>query len=243
MRNLFCRVGNKTPIADHIIRLFPEHDLYVEPFVGSGAIYFHKEPSRKEVINDLDKELMTGYRLVKQVSSDPTKYEDLNTFEKIHKFYHSAPHTKEDKLTHLVLKTCNTFGGTGKGDVQESKPSNPYNKLKNIQEYKDRMKNTTILSQDYKTVIKHYDNAKTLFYLDPPYENSDQLYSNSEMDYNELSNILKRIRGKFILSLNDSSRIRQVFKGFKLKQIQVKTQGNKGIGNGNARKELIITNF
>ena len=46
MRNLFCRVGSKTPIADHIVKIFPEHDTYVEPFVGSGAIYFHKEPSQ-----------------------------------------------------------------------------------------------------------------------------------------------------------------------------------------------------
>ena len=44
MRSLFCRVGNKTSMAPHIINLFPEHETYVEPFVGSGAIYFHKEP-------------------------------------------------------------------------------------------------------------------------------------------------------------------------------------------------------
>ena len=77
MRILFGRVGNKTPIAEHIVKLLPDHKVYVEPFVGSGAVYFHKEPSSKEVINDLDKELISGYKLVKQVSSDVSKYNDL----------------------------------------------------------------------------------------------------------------------------------------------------------------------
>ena len=243
MRILFGRIGNKTAIADHIIKLFPEHKTHVELFVGSGAIYFHKDPSVIEVINDIDKELISGYRLVKQVSGDPTKFTDLDTFDKQHSFYHRTPKTKEDQLTHKILQACNTFGGTGKGDVREDKPSNPFNKMKNIQEYKDRMKNTTVLSQDYKTVIKQYDSKDTLFYLDPPYENSDKLYKNSDMNYEDLSKLLGSIKGKFVLSMNDSKHVRQTFNQFKMKQISVHTQGNKGIGSGGNRKELIIMNF
>ena len=130
MRILFGRIGNKTAIADHIIKSFPEHKTYVEAFVGSGAIHFHKDPSGIEVINDLDKELISGYRLVKQVSGNPNKFTDLGTFEKQHSFYHRTPKTKEEQLTHKILQACNTFGGTGKGDVREDKPSNPFNKMK-----------------------------------------------------------------------------------------------------------------
>ena len=243
MRILFGRVGNKTPIAEHIVKLLPDHKVYVEPFVGSGAVYFHKEPSSKEVINDLDKELISGYKLVKQVSSDVSKYHDLDTYEKQHAFYHRTPTSKEDKLTIRILQTCNTFGGTGKGDVREDKPSNPYNKLKNIQEYKDRMKNTTVLSQDYKAVVKKYDSSETVFYLDPPYENSDKLYKHDSMNYEQMADLLRSIKGKFILSINDSSNIKTIFKGFKMKKKTVTTQGNKGIGSGGNRSELLIMNF
>jgi len=69
------------------------------------------------------------------------------------------------------------------------KESDPMNKIKNITKYKERLKNTIIFSQDYKTIIKKYDSADTLFYLDPPYENSKDLYKNSEMDYNEMAKI------------------------------------------------------
>lgn len=42
MRNVFGRVGAKTTLVKYIIPLIPEHKIYVEPFVGGGAIYFHK---------------------------------------------------------------------------------------------------------------------------------------------------------------------------------------------------------
>ena len=184
---------------------------------------------------------MSGYRLIKQVSSDPSKFKSMDDVGELQRFYDRTPQTKEDKLTHLVIKTCNTFGSTGRGDIY--KPSNPYNKLKNIQEYKDRMKNTTILSQDYKAVLKTYDSSNTLFYLDPPYEKSDELYKNTGMDYEAMNSLLGSIKGKFILSINDSSNIRSIFKGFKMKRITVKTQGNKGIGTGADRTELLIMNY
>ena len=141
------------------------------------------------------------------------------------------------------MQTCNTFGGTGKGDVREDTPSNLYNKLKDIQEYKDRMKNTTILSQDYKAVVKKYDSSETVFYLDPPYENSDKLYKHDSMNYEQMANLLRSIKGKFILSINDSSNIRTIFKCFKMKTTTVITQGNKGIGSGGNRSELLIMNY
>ena len=87
MRTLFCRNGNKTPIADKIINLFPTHTTYVEPLVGSGAVYFHKEPSKVEVLNDIDKDLMKGYRLVKTVSSDPSRYKHMDDLKEIQAFY------------------------------------------------------------------------------------------------------------------------------------------------------------
>lgn len=241
MKSLFCRIGTKAPIANNIIKLFPEHDMYVEPFVGSGAIYFHKEPSNKEVINDIDKELISSYRLVKQVSSDLNKYQDLDTMNKITEFYNKTPKTKEDKLTHEILRTCNTFSSKGTGKLYND--SNPYGKTKNIQKYKDRMKNTTILSQDYKAVIKKYDGTNTLFYLDLPYEKSDKLYKHSEVNYAELNELLSGIKGKFILSINDSANVRQIFNKFKMKRIIVKTQGKIGIGATGTRRELIIQNF
>ena len=54
MKPFFCRIGSKKPVAEKLISLFPHHDTYVEPFIGGGSILFLKEPSKVEVINDLD---------------------------------------------------------------------------------------------------------------------------------------------------------------------------------------------
>ena len=67
MKPPFCRSGNKTPLLKQIDKLIPVHKIFVEPFVGSGAVYFNRPLiADKAVINDLDKELIAGYKLLKK---------------------------------------------------------------------------------------------------------------------------------------------------------------------------------
>ena len=46
--------GSKWGLAKEIIPYIPDHHSYLEPYFGSGAVFFKKEPSRIETINDLD---------------------------------------------------------------------------------------------------------------------------------------------------------------------------------------------
>lgn len=110
------------------------------------------------------------------------------------------------------------------------------------------MKNTTVLNQDYKTVIKKYDNANAFIYLDPPYENpNSKLYREEDMDYEEMARFLRNVKGKFLLSINDSPNIRNIFKEFNIKKITVDGAANKGsllktVGV-KQRAEVLITNY
>lgn len=45
--------GTKWSIANKIVELMPEHKIYLEPFFGSGAVFFTKTPCNTEVLNDL----------------------------------------------------------------------------------------------------------------------------------------------------------------------------------------------
>lgn len=58
-------IGGKRRLAKHILPMIPEHSCYIEPFCGAAALYFLKEPSPAEVINDINGELVCLYRVVR----------------------------------------------------------------------------------------------------------------------------------------------------------------------------------
>ncbi len=62
--------GSKWRIADWIIRHMPAHDTYLEPFFGSGAVFFRKEPSRLETINDISGDVVNLFRVVRDRPED-----------------------------------------------------------------------------------------------------------------------------------------------------------------------------
>lgn len=68
MRNVLKYPGSKWKIADKIISLIPEHHTYVEPFFGSGAVFFKKQPSDIETINDLDNDVVNLFRCIREDS-------------------------------------------------------------------------------------------------------------------------------------------------------------------------------
>lgn len=242
MKSFFCRVGSKKSLLNKITPLIPPHKVYVEPFVGSGAVFFRKEPIEKEVLNDLDSTLMYHYRILKKTKSRDFK-KDIDTIEENQAFFNKKATTEGEKLQKEIIKGCNTFGAKGTGKIFVD--SNSYSKLKNIDKYQERLKNTTLLSQDYKSVIRKYDSKETFFFLDPPYENSKNLYKKGSFDFVELASFLKGVKGKFLLTLNDSPNIRNLFGGFKIRPVIARAYGNvRGDGIGTKdRQELIITNY
>ena len=63
-------VGGKSRLRKHIIPLLPAHTCYVEPFAGAAWVLFGKPPSEVEVLNDIDQDLITFFRVVKEKPED-----------------------------------------------------------------------------------------------------------------------------------------------------------------------------
>jgi DNA adenine methylase len=238
LRPFFCRIGTKRLLANTINKYIPIHNTYVEPFVGGGAILWSKQPSKKEVINDKDKSLIDDYKLLKSIKERTLPSRDiLKSDESLNKFYNEASNTPMNKLTKAIVSRCNKFP---KG-MPLYLAGNPFNKLNKLDEYQERLKDVKIYNKSYEEIIKKYDSPTTFFYLDPPYEGSKGLYKDSIIDYYEMRKLLDNVKGKWLLSINDSSFIRKTFKGYYYKKIKAPSTGMLGILK--PRTELLIMNY
>ncbi len=261
IRPFLCRVGSKAKFAKLLDFIAPPHKIYVEPFVGSGAFYWHKQPVEKEVLNDLDKNVAKTLRLIKQAPTDISKYPTLSSKESAKRFYLAKPRGTANELVWQLVSHCGGWMGQpvnpNTGTIQrEGIGSAIASKLSHIAEYKERMKHTSVTSQDYAVLLRKYGGSKDSFiFMDPPYEDSDNLGYAEELgfDFDRFATEVKKLKANWLITINDSKRIRELFKSYHIQPVLIK--GHKGkfktekmgaiantIGSKD-RRELLISNF
>ncbi|MEY3371080.1 MAG: Geobacillus virus [Pseudomonadota bacterium] len=251
----FVRLGNKLKIVKTLEMYMPEDfTIFVEPFVGSGNVFLNISLEEKRVvINDLDKQLIDAYKYVKKVNKKNFLYMDKNLYKDVDEYLDVLNEINDSLLSKkLTLKesfikemlNALTFGGKGKGKLY-SKKINLMNRFdKRIPTLKGTLEDVIIENKDYIEIIKKYDSKKVFFFLDPPYQNSKLLYKHGEFDLVEFSKIVKQIKGKVMITLNDSMKVRELFKDYRIVKVKVQGQkgGDTGLGGG-YRDELIILNY
>jgi site-specific DNA-adenine methylase/predicted GTPase len=213
MRTPITYYGGKQRLVKELLALIPEHTLYVEAFVGGGALFFVKEPSEVETLNDLNGDV-TNFYCVAQSQFTKLKKLIAGTLHS-RATYEEAMQVLENPVQYDPVKRAWAFwvttndGFSGKiGSWAVEKKANKVGKtLANkregfTKEYAGRLKHVQIESKDAIEIIKQYDSPDTFFYLDPPYFNSDcghyKGYSQSE--FRKLLELLSTIKGKFLLS-------------------------------------------
>lgn len=238
------RIGSKVSLLRDIIPIIPPHKTYVEAFAGGGSIFWNKEPAEKSVLNDLDKDVVQSYKDIKKVPLNA----DLNMLDdkplaSVQAFIDkvNSKSSPRDRLIKLYKMSKGTFNAKGEGKLYKNVPMSIV--AKNLQKYKDLLKHTTITNKDYEKVVREYDSPDTFFLLDPPYEESEVLYKDGVIDYEKMRDLLKSIKGKFLLTINDSKYIRDVFKGFNQKKVSVTNVSNSPYLETKGRKELFISNY
>ena len=87
-----------------------------------------------------------------------------------------------------------------------------------IQQLESRMANVIVENQDFERLIRHYDREDALFYLDPPYFSTEDMYPGGfgMDDHKRLRDLLRNIKGRFLLSYNDCPEIRELYKDFEI---------------------------
>ena len=114
-----------------------------------------------------------------------------------------------------------------------------------ISQLQDRLANVVVEYQDFETLIKHYDRPDAFFYLDPPYFSTEDMYEVGFGwdDHVRLRDMLKNIKGKFLLSYNDCDEIRELYNGFSMFDFSRTHSMAQRYEAGKEFKELLIGNY
>jgi DNA adenine methylase len=257
MKSPLNYLGGKSKLAKKIVPMIPsDHVCYCEPFCGAAWILFSKEPSKDEVINDADNELICFWRVIqlhlqpfldyfKQalISRQFWEWENEKVPETLTDIQRAARYYYLQRLAFGGRTSRRTFGTTASG---------PWGlNLSTIEEtliaVHWRLKGVAIEHLDAITCITRYDRPSTFFYIDPPYFFNRHDYAVSFEKFDALSGILKGLKGRFILSLNDCKEVRELFSWATQKRVTLSysCQNTRAAAGSRSkpRSELLIHNI
>jgi DNA adenine methylase len=244
-------IGGKRNLAKQIIALFPEHTTYVEAFAGGAQVLFAKEPSKVEVLNDLDGEIVNFFRVVREHYEEMLRYFRFMLVGR--KWYELLRATDAQTLTdvqraarYLYLLKASFASRVAHPNYHWHVVQPPGLNLDRLPELIEnahkRLARVQIECLPYEKILAHFDREETLFFLDPPYWRKKLYrYNFSDEDFVTLEERLKAVRGKFVLSLNDVPEVRRLFRHYHAQSVQLHYTSQKAAGRRYG--ELLITNF
>lgn len=255
MGSLIPYFGGKTRLAKRIIeKIPPGHGCYVEVFAGSATVLFTKEPSRSEVLNDFDRELITFYRVIKHHPHEFHRQFEfcLVSRDEFERLTRVEPDTLTDvqrAVRYFYLqKTC--FGGKVTGQTFGTSTSGPprlnlFNLQNSIHDAWVRLAQVTIERLDFRTLIPKYDRPHTFYFLDPPYwQIPGYRHDFKDQDFHDLADVLGSIQGRFLMTINDTPEVREIFGRFNVEEVRLRYSVNhtKAV-RGRENTELLVANY
>lgn len=242
-------LGGKRRLADRIIPLLPPHSCYVEPFAGGAALYFLRPvPAEVEVLNDINGELINLYRVVQNhLEEFVRQFKWALSSRQVFKWQQmTRPETLTDiqRAARFYYLQQSAFGGRVDGQSYGTATTTaPGLNLLRLEEQLSaahlRLASTYIEHLPWQDCIKRYDRPHTLFYMDPPYWETEGYGVDFVWEhYEAMADLLGKIKGKAVISLNDHPDIRQVFDRFHIESTDIRY--TVGGGKGTEAREVLI---
>jgi DNA adenine methylase len=237
MKTPITYYGGKQTMLKHIRPLVPKHNLYTEAFAGGAALFFDKEPSNVEVINDLNGELINFYKTVISDFDGLRSQIDLTLHSRgqhQHAWYiYNNPIFFTNVERAWAVFTLSKMGFAGQlsssfgFDKAEARHPRKVTYAKEAfnDALKNRLQRTTIEQDDALRVIKRYDTPDAFHFVDPPYVGSNMgHYSGMFNDecLQELLKLLATLEGKFMLTMYPNESIQEVakFNGWRIIEVE-----------------------
>ncbi|PIE10677.1 MAG: DNA methyltransferase [Rhodobacterales bacterium] len=251
-------LGGKRNLAKRITAVLDAtfHTTYAEPFVGMGGIFLRRSMRpRAEVINDYGRDVSNLFRILQQ--HYPQFLEvlrfQITTRAEFERLTQVDPTTLTDlqRAARFLYLQRTAFGGKISGQnfgVSKDRPGrfNLTTLEPMLEDLHTRLAGVVIECLDFAEFIRRYDGVGTLFYLDPPYWGCEKDYGKEMFDpesFDALADQLGRIKGRFLMSINDVEPIRERFAAFEMTPVSTTYTVAKDVGSRGARAELLISNF
>ena len=215
--------GGKWRLAPRLIELFPRHDTYTEAYGGAASVLLRKPRSYAEIYNDLDGEAVNLFRVLR----------DEEQARKLVRHLYLTPFAREEfegcyprcddpveRARRLVALSFMGFGANahsrqstgfrGNSNRSGSTPAHDWMRYPEALELTiERMRGVVIEQRPAIEVIKRYDGANALHYVDPPYVQSTRArfgahrrynFEMTNLDHAELLAVLTEVQGSVVVS-------------------------------------------
>jgi DNA adenine methylase len=209
--------GGKWILAPWIIAHFPPHQCYVEPFMGAASVFFRKPRAYAEVLNDLNNDIVNLFGLLR----DPGRARILERLLRLTPFaaveYEAAYTPTDDRMEQarrFLVRSWQGFNSEGalgyttgwrrNRDRRGTLPAHDWGRFPDhITSFTQRLQGVIIESRDALALLPVYDRADTLWYIDPPYDETACPNFNGygeSVDHAALSVALHQLTGMIVLS-------------------------------------------
>ena len=253
MKSILRYFGGKNGFANRILEYFPKDYskmTYIEPFCGSAALLFHKEKSPVEIINDLDQNVYSLFKVIidKQMFSEFKDLCDLTPFSE----QLLTEYSKDLKLDISIVERAykffymnrtayNGLGGFSSTSVVRrnmSKSVSDYlSAIDGLYDIHNRLSSVIVQNTNAIVLIKKWDKDNVFMYCDSPYANETRSAGRYKHDFTDemqdeyLSTLLGIKSSKILISGYNCDRY-QVLEnsGFKRVDMEIKTQNNNRKG-------------
>jgi len=256
MRPILRYHGGKWMIAPWIISHFPDHRVYVEPYGGAASVLLRKKNCYCEVYNELDEEIVNVFRVMQYRGKALKRVLSATSFSRREFIDSYKPTTsKLERARRTIIKSFMGYGSDSirrksgfRNDAKRS-GTTPAHDWKNYADCLDflidRLRGVIIESKPALEIIDRFDSPDTLFYIDPPYVHSTRSaisskayrFEMTDQDHRDLSEKLKKVKGKVLISGYDSDLYNELYAGWRKENKATHADG------GRDRTECIWQNY
>lgn len=249
-------IGGKKQLARRIIEKIDAipHDIYAEAFVGMGGVFFRRSNAPKvEVINDKSQDVAVFFRILQrhyQAFMDMLKWQ-LTSRAEFERLAAQNPDSLTDleRAARFLYLQRVSFGGKVAGrtfGIQTTGPAR-FDTAKLgilLEAVHDRLSGVTIECLDWRDFVTRWDRPHALFFFDPPYSGVEGYYGKGLFapdQHQAMADALSRLKGRFILTLNDLPETRRIYRRFKIERAELSYSAG-GADNMKPAREIIVTN-